>query len=375
MKGIYIVYDQVLAEGDTGINRKIKSQIETFNKNELNCEMKLIYINDKIKGISLWYRLPFFNLIPSWKNYEDFCDADYIYLRRPECMNGYMKKFFKNIKKKNPQIKILIEIPTYPYDQEILNNEGKISINYPIYWKDSFWRKRLKGVVDRFVVLNDNLPMLWDIPTIKINNGLLLENYSTRKPQKKDSIDLLAVAMFMSWHGYERIIEGLHTYYKQENNQKVYLHMVGTGEELKHYKKLVEEYHLEEYVVFHGKKTQEELDEFYNICDIGLGSFGTYKIGIELLKNLKSREYMAKGLPIVTGCKMDVGEKLEPYYLEFQNNESIVDINKIVDFYNNIYSNEKTEDVIKNIRMIAEKTISMNACMLQVINYIKGTES
>ena len=46
-------------------------------------------------------------------------DADFIYLRKPSAINMGFIDFLKRVRKLNPKMKILLEIPTYPYDNEI----------------------------------------------------------------------------------------------------------------------------------------------------------------------------------------------------------------------------------------------------------------
>lgn len=369
MKGLYLVFGEHPLDDPNGISKKIINQVEVFNKAGLNC--KIVSLLRKTDAFFLKY----FDIallskgLPIWKYRKEYSDVDYIYMRRTNYMSKRMRGLFKRIKKKNPNVKIIMEIPTYPYDQETLGN----IYTKPFYPVDVYNRKRLKGLVDRFAVLNDNLPELWGVPTLKISNGIIFDKITVRKPSAGDDINCIAVAMFMRWHGFERVFEGLKEYYDSENGKRnIVIHMVGEGAELGRYKEIVKNYDLEEHVKFYGFLNSNEMDEVYNKCSIAFGAFGFYKIGLSVAASLKTREYLAKGMPIVSGSDMDINHMGFKYYYEFPNDESIVNIEKIVSFHDRLYSNGTEEDVIRNIREFGEKNVSMEACMREVINYINN---
>ena len=62
------------------------------------------------------------------------------------------------------------------------------------------------------------------------------------------------------------------------------------------------------YVFFHGYKSGEELGKLYDTADAGLVSFGSYKENVERLCTIKTREYLAKGLPVILGGMDDLFE-------------------------------------------------------------------
>lgn len=95
-----------------------------------------------------------------------------------------------------------------------------------------------------------------------------------------------------------------------------------------------------------------------------------YKKGLNFSCDLKSREAVARGIPMVTGCPIDIfTNKNYKYYLEFPNNSSELDIQKIIDFYDKIYTEETGKAVIDNIRDYAFQTVDMKKCMYNLIKY------
>jgi len=369
MKGYFINYGTSAFADRTGVGLKIRNQIKTFNKAELNCKEYVLSIS-KSKFLSVLYRLPFTNVYPIWKYDDILSSVDYIYFRRPFVMSGYMRNVLSKVKKNNPDIKIIIELPTYPYDAEYDTYKFKRML----IAKDSYNRVRLKGIVDRFANLSYECE-IFGIPTIKFKNGIDVDDIQIRIPEDEpnNTIHLCAVAMFKEWHGYERIIKGLKTYYNNGGTRKLIFHFAGEGSALPGYKELVNDLSLNEHFVFHGFCDYGELNQIYNISSVALGSFGMYKKNLCLSCNLKSREAMARGIPFVTGCPTDIfiDNKDFKYYLEFPNDTSEIDINKIISFHDQIYQ-QPAKKVVAEIREFAYKNVNIGSCMKPIIDYIKS---
>lgn len=369
MKGYFVLFNSHSWDDHSGVGLKIRNQIETFNKAGLNCsEIVLPYSDSKLLPVT--YRLPYANTMPIWKKHQEFYDADYLYIRRPLIMNVHMRKVLSDAKKRNSKLKIIVEIPTYPYDDEYNTFKAKELLII----KDKYNRNRMRGIVDRFVILTDEKE-IFGIPTLKIVNGINVDAVKERTPvsHEQNTIHMCAVAVFKEWHGYERLIEGVKNYYAQGGSRNIVCHFAGEGPELPLYKQLVEKYSLSDHFVFHGYQEGESLDQLYDLCSISLGSFGMYKINIDLSCNLKSREAVARGIPMVTGCRTDIFVPGQyKYFLEYPNDASILDIGKIIEFHDRIYQ-EGERTVIKAIRQYAYDHIGMDSAMRKVIDYIKGT--
>ena len=375
MKGVFIYYHKMEIKNLTGIDKKVLSQIEVFNSVGLEC--KLITLDsglmdtdnstliDKVKS-----RLPFSNLHPKWKYNNEYDDLDFIYFRRPLFFTAYAIQVLKKIKLRNPNIKIILEIPTYPYDKE-LQMTWKY---YPFSLKDKYNRRKLKGLVNRIAYISGNENKeIFGIPALRLFNGIDLNKIKPKKVTNNDIIDLCGVSMFAKWHGYERLLYGLSIYYKNDGTRNIVLHLVGEGCELNSYQKIVKEEKLEKHVVFYGMKTGQELDSIYDKMDIGLDVFGMYKKNLSVAYSLKSREYLAKGLPIISGCAVDLFKEVEgfKYFHEFENNGDPIDINQIIMIYDEIYYGAETrEEVINNIRMFAVQTCDIKDAMKNILDYL-----
>lgn len=370
MKGLFIFYREIDSNNLSGIDKKVLSQIETFRDNQIECKLFIMKRNKKVGTPKVYNtivsRLPFGNVSPHWDYADDFEQIDFIYLRRPDYISMAMVNFFKKIKSKNPHIKIILEIPTYPYDDELKTR----MIDYPYYWKDVINRNKLKDFVDRIAVQNE-VSTIFSIPTLIFSNGIRVNTIKPREAIALKGINICAVASLEPWQGYERIIMGLSDYYRNNGTENIQINIVGDGREKSFYDRLIKEQKLEENIHLLGFLSGEGLEAIYSKSDIALDAFGRYKTNNQASTSLKSREYLAKGLPVISGSKVDILDEKLPFYYEFPSNDSNIDFNKVVDFYKKVYSREK-HDVINEVRKYAFDNCDMSKTMRSIISYIKS---
>lgn len=375
MKGIFIYYKKINYSNLSGIDKKVLWQLEAFRENGIDCELVIF---DKKKESSFQtlmdqflVSIPYGNRYPEWEYIEKFNEIDFIYFRRPTCFTVHMIKVLSKIKKNNPNVKIVLEIPTYPYDKEMI-----VKLRYfPLFIKDIYNRAKLHQIIDRIAVQND-IDALFRVPTINFANGIKVDDINIRQPLEHNDpnqINICAVASLNPWQGYERVIQGLFNYYQNNGKRNIVFHLVGDGSERQYYERLVKDYNLENSVIYYGALFGDDLNKVYNICDLALDAFGRYKTGNSISTSLKSREYLAKGIPIVSGCKVDLLENNSPYYLEFPSNSTTIDINKIVKFHDNLYRNGESKlSVSKKIREYAYKVCDVSKTMKNIAQYIKS---
>ena len=366
MKGYYINF----GNKEVNLNKKIKMQMDYLSKYfEINI-IQADYFGGSAKLSTILYRIPLLN-IPRF----DFCGLfkklevpDFIYFRKFTTDLNIIQ-FLKSVKKKFPACKILIEIPTFPYYKE----QYTPVYNYTLFPKDVMYSKMYRKYVDRFVTYSTD-DMIFGVKTIRTINGVDTDNFTVISPRNDDNeIHLLAIAMFQRYHGYERIIEGIHRYYSDGGQREIKLFMVGDGSELPYYRELTSQYKLEDRVVFYGKLQGGELDKIYDNSDIGLGTFGFYKIGIETASSLKTKEYLSKGLPIVAGSiESFVNDEISNYYHAFANDSSPISMQQVIDFYDQISEeNGRDKKVIANkIHSVAVANVSMDVTLKPIVDFL-----
>lgn len=367
LKGYYINEATIGPDGESnapGVENKICQQLKAF---KTHYEMERLQIKQK-KRCYLLKRLPGYKKTYNlFDTFDKIKYPDFIYIRKCRLERGW-ELFLKKLKSDYPSCKILFEFPTYPYDSEFFNIKGGRISGYPFYLLDKYYRERMHKYVDRIVIYGDTNEIL-GIKTINTINGITVNDFRLKSWDKEsDTIVLLAVANFQSGHGYERIIKGLYDYYNKGGNRSIKLLMVGEGIEKHEYEILVNKYGLSDRVLFTGKKSGNELNEIYDQAHIGLGCFGLYKLGFEHSSALKIREYLSRGLPVMSGCDEDaLRGSVSDFFLQYPNDKSTVDIKRMIDFYDEIQDKEKLS---VRIRQYACETVDMAKTLQPIFEYI-----
>lgn len=345
-KGLYIVFHEFAAY--SGITKKIAAQVTAFEKCGMNMELcyhdydndqnSIIKVNDKDianfgKGFAskLSKRFSYTAIY----NYIENNRIDFIYLRSYNNANPFLVDFAARLKK-DKRICVL-EIPTYPYDDEF--KEARRSDRIKLYL-DKLYRNLLASKL-AYIITYTDLPSIFGQKTICISNGVDFDEISMKKKYRDDFesvVHLLIVAELHYWHGVDRAISGMANYYNTKPKTKVILHIVGkpyTPAGLK-LQEQVKNLKLEEFVLFHGPLWGEALDDIFELADIGIGSLGRHRSNIYKIKTLKNREYAARGIPFVYSETDEDLDKM-PYVLKVPADESALNISDVLYFRQHIH--------------------------------------
>ncbi len=370
MKALFLIFHGFHAAN--GISKKIHYQVQAFEANGI--ETHLCYLSDEhgikrrmidqdvlayygggLKG-KLYKRFEFHTIA----QYAIKNQIDLVYIRSDHNANPFTIDCVRKIKKAG--IHVVMEIPTYPYDQEYTSSFQKI-----LLFIDKCFRKQLAKHLDQIVTFS-NYKTIFGINTLQISNGIDF-NAIPLKRQINDTsnqIHLIGVAEIHFWHGYDRVLKGLVEYYAGAPQYKVYFHIIGEffgQREREECTSIIKQNHLEAYVILHGQQAGENLDSFFEQCDFGIGSLGRHRSGITDIKTLKNREYAARGIPFIYS---EIDEDFEnmPYIMKIPADESPVNIQQIINFY------KRTNITPTEIRG-SIKHLSWKEQMKTVINSIK----
>ncbi len=376
-KGIYLY-----AGSETvfsGIEKKIKNQIKVFSQ---YFDMYRVVIEKEDTNLikSILWRAPG----GSWGGkYEETLEViketvgvteevSFFYIRISPIDSRYTQ-FLGNLRKRYSKAFFLLEIPTYPYVKEYLQSKTM----WPWYFKEKLHKKCLAAYIDRIVTVSDCGSYIWGIKTIVAQNGVDVESIvpiSEKIGDDVGSLRIIAVAQFQPSHGYERVIDGLYDYYSKGGEKRIELHMVGEGSECNRYKKMTKRLGLNGFVFFHGMLDGNELENCYKDKDIGLGEFGLYKRGLYESGSLKVREYLARGLPVVSGTHNTAFDKGgDNYYYEFPNEAGKIDFNMIVNWYNNLISKYHSRINLANeIRDFSKEHVDISVAMKPIVDYLES---
>lgn len=355
-------------ENADGIAKKIRSQIQVLS--ERGYQVSYTYLKDgKVylqqrnevqcigkAGISRKLRANYY--ISQMLKQKRF-DCAYI---RYGFADFYFVQALKRLKEK--QTKILLEIPTYPYEKEL-----RVNWSYRIVLLfDQLFRGRLKSYVDRVITYSDDRE-IYGIPTLRTVNGIDFNGIRKRKLSAAlPGIHIIAVAGMAQWHAYDRILNGMGNYYRNGGREELVFHIVGDGPVLPGYKELAEKLHLHQRVIFHGFLDGKQLDEVYDSCSMAVSILGLHRRDGRKDTSLKAAEYGAKGLSIIATVPVDIYPDGNRFQLIVPGDESPVDIEQIIDFYNRTDDREEIAELIYNN---ARKYRDMSFTFEKIFQYIE----
>lgn len=297
---------------------------------------------------------------------------DFMYLRF-DAADWSFVRLLRKYKKENPKGKAFLEFPTYPFKEEYVQSSG-----FLFYLQSMCSLYRARRYLDAIVTIANPIKTMWGKPVVCIKNGVDYERINVRTPKADGiGIHIICVASFADWHGYDRLIEGLKNYVSLPNHEIIVLHMVGS---LKNVHKLglaelVEKHDLEQNVIFYDALAGEKLDEVYNMCDLACCSLGGHRKGIRVSSELKSHEYAAKGVPMLTSSSLDIyNVDTASYICRFPANETPIDFEKIIRFYHEIYDGKNKQDVAHEIRSCFENYCTADECFKSVVQYVRNNK-
>lgn len=338
MKVLFIIFHGF--DPNNGISKKISYQMEAIKSLGMQVHICFMDEHETKKRIvdnsiianygngflsKILKRTEFFSI----KNYAIKNRFDFVYIRSNHNANPFTILFVRLIKKAG--MKVVMEIPTYPYDSEY-QSQG---ISKQIF-QDKIFRKCLAKQLDAIVTFSD-YNTIFGKRTIRISNGIDFNSIklkSTVNDTNKE-LNLIGVAEIHKWHGFDRIIKGLADYYSNQQDYIVRFHVVGyffSDNIEKEFKEYIVNHHMEQYVILYGKKHGKELDDIFDLCDFGIGSLGRHRVGIDKIKTLKNREYAARGIPFIYS-ETDSDFDNMSYVMKAPADESAINIKDIVSFY------------------------------------------
>ncbi|SDP06597.1 glycosyltransferase [Selenomonas ruminantium] len=372
-KGYYIFCgsQKDLEKGSLGVVKKMQRQVDVLNNYFETNFITITEPKNYHRGIidKIMLRVPNVSFPRDYIQAISYMDSpDFIYIRGTIADKKFIE-FLSMLRSNFPNCKIIIELFTYPYEKDTFDSW----IMKPLMFKDRIYRKFYKKLIDRFTTYSLDKE-IFGVPTINIMNGINAKDVEPIMPSRYDvnTLHLVFVGYMQKQHGLERLLYGLYNYYCKSTKKNVIFHMVGDGPELDKYEAIVDKLCLSDYVIVYGSKHGKELDDIYNQADLGVDALSLYKSGINWSSSLKSREYLAKGLPIVSGCRTDVFEKYKcDYHVDFANDASPIDVEKIISWYNDL-SNQYVDKVemTKAIHAYAVNHVDSSVVIKPVVDYI-----
>jgi hypothetical protein len=304
------------------------------------------------------------------EKYIDLKAFDYIILRYPKAdksgikfakkynvisehhANEYEELRLEFISTKNIAVKLAKLFRSYlekKYGWEILKNtKGLICISDEV---SSIQQKRLKTIVPKFT----------------IPNGVSVEDtaFTKYKPFDNNILKCIFIASAnVPYHGIERIIYAIETYH---GKIKIQLHIVGHFP----YKKF-SKYN---FIHFHGPLYDTALDSLISKMNLGISTLGVYKKKTNEPNSIKTREYIARGLPFILAyddTDLESNSPQKMFYLKFPNNDTPIDMRKIILFLREINKNYSVYELSAYMRQYAYEYLDWKIKMKQYVDFVES---
>jgi len=234
---------------------------------------------------------------------------------------------------------LIIDVPT-PMKSHIkeimIHNRGFLSrfFNISLIYLQSFIPFLSASRVIQYADEARFFSFFIDKKTILIGNGVDVESIPLRKstlewPSK--TLNLVAVGTVAIWHGWDKILTVIKEL-KDENFQdfNISFKVIGDGPEVLRLKKMSRQLNITENVEFLGFLDGERLYSHYSDSHIGVGSLGWGRVGVEVASPIKSREYLAAGLPVLYSTKdVDIHEDCK-IAIYLQQSEDVCELKNII---------------------------------------------
>ena len=308
-----------------------------------NCKIYMFHIQDDevinlitnkvvISGVNeliLYQQL--YNIIKDYK--IDFC-----YLRNSTKGLAFISFdfFLQKIRKSN--IRLLVEIPTYPFIQEF---PKKKKVIYLLFWP--FIKSELKKLKTDLLICSEN-SISFSKSYSRITNYFM--NYPLAKSFPENMAHIKKINFIMSanlakWHNAEKMFD-LITAYEGPLSIKFFIITPDTREVKRLKRRLTFSKKLKEKIEFIHTKNSSKIDEIFSSADLGVDSLGRKKSNY----SLKSREYAARGIPFIR-THSDSYFDNSPYVFTLNDNTTI---DEIIEWYKNLpdFSGLKIRDEVIN---------------------------
>ena len=290
-------------------------------------------------------------------------EYDFVYIRYPLAHPSFLR-FLRDIKRCQPSLRIVLEVPTFPYRNELRSPKQKVLLAL-----DDIGRRHLKKYVDAVVTFFGQSE-IHGIPCIQVANGVDVDRIPLKRIARSGAqLRMIVAANLAPWHGIDRVLRGLDHYRRRRVEPRVTLSIVGDGPAESDLRALSSELGLDSLVTFHGLHTGAELDALFDEADLALGSLGMHRLGLERSSSLKTREYCARGIPFVLASEDPDFDRDCPFVLHVGANETPTDIEAFIQFMKEL--REGHPDYPSAMRRYAQTHLTWKAKLDPVIRYIR----
>jgi hypothetical protein len=168
------------------------------------------------------------------------------------------------------------------------------------------------------------------------------------------------------YNGLDRIFNGLKEY---KGNYKIKLYVLGKNTKFEE-NLCLKIGVMNSKVFFPGFLRGESLNNYFNNIHIGVSQFGIHRKGLENNTTIKSREYIARGIPFIYGhSDPDLNDEAKAFSLQFPNDDSNVNIEKVIKFAEKAYNDK---ELSQKMRKYALEHLDYSVKMKKLLEKIQN---
>lgn len=201
-----------------------------------------------------------------------------------------------------------------------------------------------------------------------ISNGISVKDIPFSGSLRSDNYNvsiIFVASVFSVWQGLERLLDGLAVY---TGSIRVIVTLLGTVNQRQHAR--IDEVNRGQKnvkVVCPGPRYGEEAAEYFANQSVAVSTLSLFKKNMREACPLKTREYVARGLPFVYAYDdPDIPDNVE-FALKLPATDRPVDIEQVVDFCQRV--GERT-DVSHQMRCFAEKNLDWTIKTQQMYDFV-----
>ena len=367
MKGAYVARLDLQAGHTHGVRKKIDAQLDVFRDAGHEVSLYCLADSDVVRDGTVLRRGghdPGARTLTSLVHFYRTVGAaigcvDFVYLRFQRASLGLVA-FLARLRREHPGVRILLEIPTFPYYQEYRSARERV-----LGAGDWLMRRAMARRVDRIITFSRRERIL-GVPTIVTDNGVGVDGVPVREaPPLGSELRLVGVANLSFWHGYDRVIEGMAK--EGQGAGAVVFDVVGDGEARPALEALATARGVDDRVNFHGPLHGEDLHAVVSQAHVGISSIGRHRVNAET-SDLKSREFCAAGLPFVFAYD-DADFRDVPFALRVPGADDALDLDAVRAFRGWLHAHPGHE---LEMRRFAEARLDWKAKLRGVLDYVEG---
>jgi hypothetical protein len=345
-----------------GIVNQLKSEKEAAKRLQINWDIILVSSNKKFdKKYNFYYVIPhLFNNYFLKRLYYHLFLIRYIKKKKPKIiLFRYMKAdFFSLLFSSYYKNRVTVHHSIELDEINTKNLKGKF-----LKWIEIFFGKRFLSKSKAIIgmtseIVDHELQRLeTKLPSLVLPNGIDYHLFSCVDDNRKEDINVVFIAsQFHTWHGLDLLIDLL-----EQNETDIIFHLIGRlPENLKN--RIVINDKLAMNFILYGYLERKQIIEVIEICDIGIDSLALFRKNMTSACSLKTREYLASGLPVFSSSK-DSGLPLDFKYYCVNN----LTIKALKDF---AISSKKYSR--QDIRDAAKRYIDKDVLTLKLNDFLKS---